>query len=293
MTTDPDSDSARTLTRPAIFTFSAFGDEVADDLATQLDVLAAEDIHHLEFRGAWGRNVLDLDSAALARAADLLRARGFAVSAIGSPIGKSRLIRRPAYELGRLERAIAAADRLDTRLIRVFSFYVRPADAARRRQAVLDRLGALVERAAHTGVLLLLENETRLYADLPARCLDLVRTIDLPALRLAFDPANFVQAGIRPMTDAWPLLADYVTHLHIKDADLATGAVRPAGEGDGELPALLHALVTRGYRGYLTLEPHLKVDGPAGGYSGPDGMRTAARALRRLLADLPPATTIQ
>jgi hypothetical protein len=46
------------------FVLSAFGDEIADDLATQLDLLVAQDIHHLELRGAWGRNVLALDAGA-------------------------------------------------------------------------------------------------------------------------------------------------------------------------------------------------------------------------------------
>ncbi|HEY7780584.1 MAG TPA: sugar phosphate isomerase/epimerase family protein [Ktedonobacterales bacterium] len=281
------------LARPPIFTLSAFGDEVADDLETQLDVLAAEDVHHLELRGAWGHNVLDLDPRALAHAAGLLRARGFAVSAIASPVGKSSLIRRRVHELARLDRAIAAAEALNTRFIRIFSFYVRRATATRQRAAVVDRLGALTDRAARAGMTLLLENESRLYGDTPDRCLDLLRTIASSALRFAFDPANFVQTGVRPMAEAWPLLADYVAHVHIKDAVFATGAVRPAGEGDGEIPALLQALAARGYQGFLTLEPHLQVAGPNGGFSGPDGLRAASRALRRLLADLPADVTFQ
>lgn len=36
----------------ATFMLSAFGDEMGDELATQLDVLSALDIHYLELRGA-------------------------------------------------------------------------------------------------------------------------------------------------------------------------------------------------------------------------------------------------
>jgi 3-dehydroshikimate dehydratase len=63
--------------------------------------------------------------------------------------------------------------------------------------------------------------------------------------------------------------------------------VRPAGAGDGEIGGLLAALAARGYRGFLTLEPHLAIAGPAGGFSGVEGMHTAVRALRALLANLP------
>jgi sugar phosphate isomerase/epimerase len=270
----------------ASFTLSAFGDEITDDLAAQLDLLASEDVHALELRGAWGRNVLDLDGDELARAASLLRERGFAVSAIASPVGKSWLDAPRAFEPERLERAVAAARALDTRLIRVFSFYVPPGQAAGHRDEVLMRLRALVEQAEREGVTLLHENEKEIYGDTAERCLDLLAAIGSPALRQAFDPANFVQVGVRPLEDAWPLLAPYTTHVHIKDAVFRDGSVRPAGEGDGAIPALLEALVARGYHGYLTLEPHLQFAGPSGGVSGEAGMRTAIHALRTLLDGL-------
>ncbi len=88
---------------------------------------------------------------------------------------------------------------------------------------------------------LLHENEREIYGDTGERCHDIVATVGSPALRMAFDPANFVQVGVRPMDEAWPLLADYTTHIHIKDALFDGGAVRPAGQGDGAIPELLRA----------------------------------------------------
>ena len=265
------------------FTLSAFGDEIADNLATQLDVLASEGIYHLELRGAWGQNVLALDDTQLARAAAMLRERGFGVSAIGSPIGKSGLDRPREFELGRLERALAAADVLGTRLIRVFSFYIPEGQAARHRDEVLERMGALAARAAQAGITLVHENEQEIYGDTAERCQDILAAVSSPALRMAFDPANFVQVGVRPMDEAWPRLAEYTIHVHIKDAVFEDGTVRPAGAGAGEIPELIAALLARGYQGFLTLEPHLKVAGAAGGFSGESGMRVAIRALRTVL----------
>jgi sugar phosphate isomerase/epimerase len=271
----------------ARFTLSAFGDEIADDLATQLDVLVSEGVRHLELRGAWGKNVLDLDPGELRRARALLDERGCGVSAVGSPIGKSRLDQPRTFELERLERAVAACEALGTRNIRIFSFFVPEGRATEHREEVLERLGALAERAGQAGVNLLHENEKEIYGDTGERCRDLLETIGSPALRMAFDPANFVQCGVRPMEQAWPILAEYVTHVHIKDAVFADGGVRPAGQGDGAVPQLLGTLVERGYQGFLTLEPHLKVAGPSGGFSGEAGMRLAIGALRGLLEPLP------
>lgn len=269
------------------FTLSAFGDEIAADLAEQLDVMRREGIPALEFRGAWGKNILDLSDDEVRKAKGLLDEREMHVSAVGSPIGKVKITDDFGAHLVRFRRALAVADMLDTPHIRVFSFFIPTGeDAARYRTAVMDRMRMLTDLAEEAGVTLWHENEKEIYGDIATRCADIHATIRSPHLRAAFDPANFVQCGVRPMDEAWPLLADVSTHIHIKDALLADGHVVPAGEGDGQVRELLHALVQRGYRGYLTLEPHLKAAGPFGGFSGPDLFHTAAEALRGLLKEV-------
>ncbi|MCL5997689.1 MAG: sugar phosphate isomerase/epimerase [Chloroflexi bacterium] len=271
----------------AEFILSAFGDEIDDDLDKQLSVLVSEGVRHLELRGAWGRNVLDLDAAQLKRAGAVLKTHGCALSAIGSPVGKSDIAQPREFEWERLDRAINAANALGTRLIRVFSYYIPKGEAATYRNEVLERMALLTERAAATGMTLVHENERAIYGDLPERCRDILVKVSSPNLRAAFDPANFVVDKIQPMVVAWPLLAEFTTHIHVKDAVFADGSIRPAGEGDGDVPGLLRALVERDYHGFLTLEPHLKMAGQYGGLSGEDGMRTAIRALRKLIEQLP------
>lgn len=270
----------------ANFILSAFGDEITDDLAGQLDLLTEQDVHYVEFRAAWGKNVIDLSTSELETAGQLLRERGFAVSAIASPVGKSSLDQPVAFELGRLERAIAAARALNAQRIRVFSFFVSPEQISGARAEVLERMRVLTSRAMQARVILLHENEKDIYGDTPERCLEIMQHVHSPVLRMAFDPANFVQVGVRPMQQAWPMLADYTTHIHIKDALLVDGSVCPAGEGDGEIPELLRVLTLRGYQGFLTLEPHLQVAGPSGGFSGEAGMRVAVGALRTVLGKI-------
>lgn len=266
----------------ATFVLSAFGDEIADDLATQLDVLAEEGVMNLELRSAWGKNVLDLSQDELLQARDLLITRGFGVSAIGSPIGKSHIEQPREYETERMQRAIVAARMLGTKRIRVFSFFCGE-NPDQHRDEVIARMRLLADQAAEADMVLVHENEKDIYGDIATRCHDILTSVGSPALHAAFDPANFVQCGVRPMQEAWPLLADYSTHIHIKDAVFADKSVRPAGEGDGDIPELLVALNARGYEGFLTLEPHLKIAGPSGGFSGEEGMRVAIRALRKLL----------
>jgi sugar phosphate isomerase/epimerase len=263
---------------------SGFADEISDDLAEQLDVLAAESITCLELRSAWGVNVADFTAAHLAAFRAATGAAGVRVSAIGSPIGKVPVSAPIGPELERMRRVAGTARELGTALVRVFSFYVPVGEPPQRYRAqVIDQMGALARVAEDSGVTLCHENEKEIYGDVPERCADLITSVGSPALRATFDAANFVQCGVRPFTDAYPLLRPYLEYLQVKDARAADGEVTPAGEGDGQVRETLAALRDSGFAGFVSLEPHLDLAGRAGGFSGPDKFRQAAQALKRLL----------
>jgi sugar phosphate isomerase/epimerase len=271
----------------ASFTISAFGDEIADKLSDQLDVLRDLQIRYLELRGVWGKNVLHLTDDEAHRARELCDRYSIGISAIGSPIGKSPIEAPIATEIANLERIIAIGGIVGTKLVRVFSFYppTAAADADQLVATAVERLRALTAVAATAGVTLLLENEKGIVGDTVARCQALLAGVNHPALRFAWDPANFVQVGEAQVTArGWPQLQPYIGYVHIKDALLDGSGVRPAGEGDGQVGELLAQLRARGYRGMLALEPHLAVAGHSSGFSGPEGMKRAVEALRALMA---------
>jgi sugar phosphate isomerase/epimerase len=267
---------------------SGFADEISDELDAQLEVLAGESIHYLELRSVWGVNVADLDNAQVKRVRRALAGAGVGVSAIGSPIGKIPVGAPLGPELDRLRRVADIAGTLGTSLVRVFSFFLpagRPPEEFR--GAVLDRMAALTGIAEERGLVLAHENEKEIYGDVPARCAEIIREVGSPALRATFDSANFVQCGVAaPHTEAYPLLAPYLEYLQVKDALAATGAVVPAGMGDGQVRLTLAALDDAGFAGFVSLEPHLAVAGRFGGFSGPEDFTRAARALKGLLDDL-------
>ncbi|GMA32556.1 sugar phosphate isomerase/epimerase family protein [Litorihabitans aurantiacus] len=267
---------------------SGFGDEISPDPEVQVAVLLALGASHVEVRSAWGVNVVDLTDAQVDRLAAVLRGAGLGVSAVASPIGKVDIASDLELELARLRRVIAVATVLGTTNIRVFSFFRGPdVPVASTREAVLRAMSALAAEAAAAGVTLLHENEKDIYGDTPERVHDLVTAVDSPALRLAWDSANFVQVGVaRPHDDGFELLARYVDYLQVKDAVAATGEVVPAGRGDGQVAATVRALRDRGYTGFVSLEPHLAQAHALGGFSGPAAFGEAARALADVLRDL-------
>lgn len=262
-------------------TLSAFGDEIAADLTEQMDVLETEDVRYIELRSVWRKSVLDLDNRQLDMIKEELEEREFGISAIGSPIGKVAIDGDQEEHLRRFQRALDAAGVLGTDYIRIFSFYLpegEPPDLYR--DAVMDRLRSFYALAEEERIVLLHENEKRIYGETPERCEEIFEAIDTPFLRATFDIANFIQAGVRPYEDAFPRLKDKIEYMHIKDARLSDGQVVPVGQGDGRVRELLADLLEEGFDGFLCVEPHLS------GMSGPDAFRTAVQALKEILDDI-------
>ncbi len=273
--------------KPAEFILSAFGDEIADDLDQQLDVLEEEEIRFLELRGAWGKNVSEFTNEDLKRIEQSLAMRGIGVSAIGSPIGKQLITDPFEPELKRFERILEIADWVGSSYVRLFSFYMPPEEGPaayeKYRSEVCKRLEKMAIMSQPYGLILLHENEKGIYGDIPERCADLIHEVGSANLRAVFDPANFVQVGVKPFTEAYPLLEPQITYLHIKDAFFEDGRVVVAGAGEGELEPVLLALKETGYVGYASLEPHLQASGQYGGFSGPQLFHEAVVAFRELL----------
>ncbi|GAA0512196.1 xylose isomerase [Paractinoplanes deccanensis] len=267
-----------------MWTLSGFSDEISPDFTEQCEVASGLGLKYLEVRSAWDVNILDLSPDQLATLRKTLSSYGLKVSSIGSPIGKIFIDEEFEPHLARMRHAAEVAKLLEAPYIRIFSFFLRPgADPAEHREAVIERMRALVRVAEEADLILLHENEKEIYGDVPARCLDLIRSVGSPYLRLAWDPANFVQVGVRPYTDGYATLRPHVEYVQIKDALFADGSVVPAGEGDGELAETVRALRHDGFDGFFSLEPHLASGNAYGGFSGPELFRTAWSAFTTLL----------
>src|SRR5689334_2124372 len=106
-----------------MFTLSAFADEISPDPKIQIDILKSCGVSNIEFRSIFGTNVLALSDAQIDEFHSLLKANKFGLSAIGSPIGKTKIDEPFAPQLDRFQRAIDLAKKFGTRNIRVFSFY--------------------------------------------------------------------------------------------------------------------------------------------------------------------------
>lgn len=272
----------------ARFTLSAFGDEIADDVDEQLGVLNDLDIGYLELRSAWGTNVLELTDAQVGRLIERCEAHGVKISCIGSPIGKSSIDGPIEDVVNDLKRIFDIAQMVGTDKVRVFSFYPETDGLqAERVEMSMSRLRVMAEIASERSAVLLLENEGGLVGDVPERCHALVEGVNSANLRYVWDTGNYPQMGFAKSVDiGWPLLADFTDCVQVKDCRIADGTITVAGGGDGQVRELLENLRGRNYKGFLALEPHLLIAGQRGGFSGAEGMKMAADALRELMVEV-------
>lgn len=266
-------------------TITGFADEIAADAGEQISGLRSAGVSHVEVRGVNGTNVLDLTDAEVAAFRHQLDAAAIRVSCVGSPIGKVQIRSDLEAHFRRFETALRRAGQLGCGFVRVFSFYHEGESPEAVRVATIEQLARMTEAAADAGVVLVHENESRIYGDTPERCADLLDSVDDEHLGAAFDPANFVQCSCRPAA-AWAALAERVVYFHVKDAVADSGRVVPAGHGDGEVEAVLGEALSRGYAGFLSIEPHLKADDPEFGGTGVERFATAVASLRGILARL-------
>ncbi len=267
-----------------MITISAFADEISPDLDQQMATCEELGIYCIDVRQIDGKNVSKMtveEARAYRRRMD---DRGFICPCLGTPIGKQRLDQDFEEHLDLLKHCFDLAHAFGTRRLRVFSFYPpEGGDFSGRREEVMDRMRRMCKAAAEADMLLLHENEKRIFGARPAGVLDLYGALDPAVFKLVFDPANYVEEEIRPFAEAWQQgLAEKTYYLHVKDKVPGQPGCVPAGHGEGDFDVLFSDLEQRRWSGFMTLEPHMKAAGQFSGFSGPDLFSKAALALQEL-----------
>jgi len=313
--------------RPRVI-LSGFADEAANNktVTEQFAAFAALGMQYFSIRfidvGGGVKNVMKLDPAEIRTVKSMMAEYGLRVSSIGSPIGKVKLrdiddgtknvyVPFKKYLASDVKRACQLAHKLETKLIRGFSFYPpKGSNPQDHLSEAVDRLGQIAEVCQQAEVTFGLEVEANLVGCTGHLLAEIYRQVNHPAMLLVFDAANILVQGYSQaeLFEQYLAMKPGLGWLHIKDYRsprrlTKTGHVDedalkhfvPADVGDSgherilrdlaqSLPSLEGKLQRRGVPGvFLDLEPHLKGGGQFGGFSGPDGMGVALRSLCRVL----------
>ena len=235
---------------------SGFSDEIDSCVVTQFEALNRLNIKYFEPRGIDGTNISKITDEQLTELKTKMDKYGIKVSSIGSPIGKINIEDDFEEHFEVYKRVVYIAKTLESKYIRMFSFYTKEGGWTDEKRAdVISKLKVMIEYAKENDIVLLHENEKDIYGDTVDRCADLMENLYCDNFKAVFDPANFVQSA-QDTKYAYEKLGKYIEYMHIKDSR-ADGRVVPSGMGEGNVEYVLKNLFDNGYKGFVSLEPHL------------------------------------
>jgi sugar phosphate isomerase/epimerase len=268
------------------------------------------------------KNVMQLSVREIQKIRHLEDEYGLNVSSLGSPIGKvklldiedgtaNRFVPFKKYLKEEVSKACELAHAFETKLIRGFSFYHPRGSAVEEYlPQVIDQLGQIAEACHRSDLTYGVEVEANLVGQNGHLLAEIHRQVNHPAMVLVFDAGNLITQGMTPgeVYEHYLAMKPGLGWIHIKDYHHPAPSTRqshvdeealkhfvPADRGDSAheiifrdfreyVPTLEKKLKRRGIPGvFMDLEPHVKGGGQFGGFSGPDGMGVALRALCRVL----------
>ncbi len=194
------------------FKLSIITDEISQDFGHALEVASKEfGLAHVELRGMWNKNIINLDEKEIAEAKRLLEKFAVQVTDIASPLFKTDWPGAPvstyspkkpqfgadytfAQQAEVLERSIAAAKALGTDRVRCFDFW-RLEDPKPFREAIDAKLRDTAAQVAGKNITLLLENEFACNSATGAEAGRTLKAVQSPNLKLNWDPGNAAYRG--------------------------------------------------------------------------------------------------
>ncbi|MCH7224584.1 sugar phosphate isomerase/epimerase family protein [Haloferula sp. A504] len=250
---------------------TGFADEASRDLSKQIAATQEIGWSAISARMIGDHNIHEMPEADFEAAADQLDAAGIQIPEFGSLIGNwaKKIDSDFDITLAEVERAIPRMKRLGTQLVRIMSYAQNPWGEDQQEQERFRRLREIVARFSDAGLTAIHENCMNWGGFSAEHTLRLVE--EVPGLKLVFDTGNPVFQRDRskpepfPWQDTfefWEKVRDHVVHIHIKDChNPVSDDVEPEytmpGDGQAKLREILADAKSRGYDGWIAIEPHV------------------------------------
>lgn len=136
------------------FIISGFSDEIDSSVDVQFDGLNRLGIKYFEPRNIDGKNISEISADEAKKLKEKMDRNGIRVSSVGSPIGKISITDDFDKHLELLGHVIELAKVLETKYIRVFSFYIPKDEKPEKyRDEVMRRMTAMARLAEEDNTL--------------------------------------------------------------------------------------------------------------------------------------------
>jgi sugar phosphate isomerase/epimerase len=255
---------------------AGFTDEAATGLIEQVTATKALGWSAIELRGIDGKNVETLTEKEIRTTKELLEKQGIEVCALGSTIANWGESVNDSFSdtIKKVEKDIYIGLLLGTKLVRIMSYAVLLGPDGRllpdqQEKERFRRLREICKRFLDVGIVPVHEN-CHTYGGMSwehsLRLLD-----EVPGMKLVFDTGNpplipdFRKSYPYPVQNSWEFYShvrEHIAHIHIKDSRMGESKEELytyPGEGDGCVFEIVSDLLRTGYKGYLSIEPHMAV----------------------------------
>ena len=237
-----------------MFKLGIITDEVTQDFARAVEFAAANKLDFVEIRSVWDKPPQDLTIPDIRKMQQLLYEKQLNVISIASPVFKCHIEKEDEYQqhLEFLKHSTDLAQKLNTDILRIFTFWKKETTLDQNWERLLDRFVPAIELAKKENIHLAIENENscligtgkelRRFLDalqrqsevrspkteeesVSLRTKELGLKPDFPVYAL-WDPCNEIFAGVTepPYPSGFESLLgssrdlDRMIHLHVKDA---------------------------------------------------------------------------
>ena len=260
---------------------TGFADEAGASLAVQIRATRELGWKFIETRALDGKNLSSLTDAEFDDVCAQLDEAGVAFNCYGSAVANWNTPPRSdeGFERSRNEllAAIPRMHKLGIKMLRGMSFSTpedEQPDSPELEKIIFAKVNELVKICEDNGIIYGHENCMNYGGLSHLHTLKLLDNVKSPAFKLIFDTGNPVFNYRRIGTAPYPLqsswefyrnVREFITYVHIKDGTALPTAdgKRPAcdycyaGDGSGDVRAIMIDLLKSGYDGGFSIEPHV------------------------------------
>ncbi len=257
--------------------YTGFTDEASNTIEGQIRAVKTLGWNYLELRAVNGTNTHDLPDEEFAAVRSALEKAEIRVSCLGTNIANwGTSVENPFDDtLAILERAVRCGRQLKTTYARIMSYQVRTDENGavlpdQMEEERFRRLRIVCDKLLENGITPVHENCFNYGGMSWKHTQKLLEAV--PGLKLAFDTGNpplqydYSRNGASHLQNSWEFYQNVkpaIAYVHIKDAVLEQETGKELyhypGQGAGDIQRILQDLLSSGYSGFCSIEPHMAV----------------------------------
>jgi len=283
-----------------MFPIAVITDEISQDLTVAAALVKEFGGSALEIRSVWEKGPHEFDANDITRIKRIADDHGLLICDIASPFYKCHFgdAEEERQHLDILRRCIEVAHALETKLIRVFTFWQQP--GAPPWEQIAAKFQEPIRLAEAEDMILGVENDPSTMGTNARQVTQFLSLLNHPQVRSVWDPGNELWEGETraAFPDGYETLKPWIVHIQLKDVRrTSAGKIEAVRFGTGAVDYLgqFRALKADSYKGYLSLETHWRVrceipedllhrpKGSTFSFGGEEATRLCLQSLREML----------